>query len=185
MRSQRFHTEDLRGVMSTEQKVHTELFSGNNGPVRSFASDKGVDAILRDPVDLRACATCHNADGTRLLRAEIEDLYRAIQCSSQFTNEFATRHRRAHFQAGRLAFFLQKWLRRPEFKCGDELCVVANFWMDIQRKVRTVEGDIIFKSKLQLSAERASHWLQARPEQTVVDDQKIDFFLCGLGQNAR
>src|SRR6266487_4284962 len=112
MRSQRFHTEDLRGVMSTEQKIHAELFSGNSRPVRSFASDKGVDVFLANPVNFRACATCHNADHARLLRAEIEDLNRAIQCCSQFTNEFATRHRRAHFQAGRLAFFLQKWLRR-------------------------------------------------------------------------
>ena len=170
MRSERSYTEDLRGVMPTEQKIHAELFSGNSRPVRSFASDKGVDVFLPNPVNFRACATCHNADHARLLRAEIEDLYRAIQCRSQFTNEFATRHRRAHFQAGRLAFFLEKWLRRFQSKRRGELCVVANFRMDIQRKVRAVERDIIFKSELQLSAQRASHRLQARPEQTVMHD---------------
>src|SRR6266404_3898340 len=75
--------------------------------------------------------------------------------------------------------------KRRSKKRGDELRVVANFRMDIQGKMRAVERDIIFKGELQLPAKRASHRLQARPEQTVVDDQKIDSFLCGLGQNAR
>ena len=57
--------------------------------------------------------------------------------------------------------------------------------MDIQRKMRAVERNIVFKGKVQLPAQRTCYRLQARPEQTVMHDQKIDFFLCGLSQNAR
>ena len=92
MRGQRFYTEDFRGVMSTEQKIHAELFSCDSRPVRSFASDKRVDVFLRDPIDFRARGAGYNADGARLLRAEIEKIYRAIQRTPQFTNEFAARH---------------------------------------------------------------------------------------------
>ena len=51
--------------------------------------------------------------------------------------------------------------------------------------MRAVERDIISKGELELPAQRVSHRLQAGPEQTVMHDQKIDFFLCGLCQNAR
>ena len=64
----------------------------------------------------------------------------------------------------------KKWLRGFQSKGDDELCVVANFRMDIQRKVRAVERDVVFKGELQLPSERPSHWLQAEPEQPVVHD---------------
>src|SRR5438128_8336747 len=156
MRGQRFYTEDFRGVMPAEQKIHAELFSGNSGPVRSFASDKGVDAFLCDPINVRACATSHNADRASLFWAEIENFYRTVQCFSQFTSELTARHRLARLQADRLAFFFEKRLRRPDFvgrfcetpgfgvwhrrptillgrfesKRGDELRVITNLRMD-------------------------------------------------------
>src|SRR5262249_42746051 len=185
MRGERFYTENFGGVMSTEQKIHAELFSRHGGPVRRFASDKGVDIFLRDPVDLRARAAGHNADHARLFWANIENFYGTIQYTPQFTNEIAARRRDARFQPDRLAFFFQKRLRRFESKRFDELRIVANFRMDIQRKVRAVERDIVFKGNLQLPAQRVSHRLQAGPEQTVMHDQKIDVCLCRLSQNAR
>src|SRR5439155_22839803 len=120
--------------------------------------------------DLCAGATSRDADRARLLRTKIKTFYRATECFPQFTNEFAAQHRRACFQADRLPFFFQKWLRGFQSKGDDELCVVANFRMDIQRKVRAVERDVVFKGELQLPAERPSHWLQAGPEQPVVHD---------------
>src|SRR6266478_5355560 len=112
MRGQRFYTEDFRGVMSAEQKVHAEFFSGNSGPVRRFASDKGVDVFLCDPVNFGAATTSHNANRASLLGTKIENLHRAVQRFPQFANEFGTRHRRARFQADRLTFFFKKWQRR-------------------------------------------------------------------------
>ena len=111
MRSERFHAEDFRGVMSAEQKIHAEFFGGNSGPVRSFAGDKRVDVFLRHPIDFRTGASSHNANHANLLRTEIENIYRTTECSLQSTNEFTTRHRRARFQPDRLPFVFQKWLR--------------------------------------------------------------------------
>src|SRR5438132_7291241 len=159
MRGHRFYTEDFRGVMSAEQKIHAEFFSDNSGPVRSFAGDKRVDVFVCHPVNFRASAASHNANRASLFGTKIENLYRAVQRFPQFANEFAPRHRRARFQADRLTFFFQKRLRRSKSKRGDELCVVANFWMDIQREMRAVKRDIILKRDLQLPAKRASHRL--------------------------
>src|SRR5260370_11571052 len=98
--------------MTAEQKIHAELLSGNSGPVRRFASNKGVDVFLCDPVNFRAGATSYNANRVSLLGTKIENLHRALQCVPQFANEFGTRHRRARFQTDRLTFFFQKWQRR-------------------------------------------------------------------------
>jgi hypothetical protein len=52
MRSQRFYTEDFRGVMSAEQKIHAELFSRHGSPVRSFAtSPSGAPGFIRNYAD--------------------------------------------------------------------------------------------------------------------------------------
>src|SRR5262245_37797226 len=56
--------------------------------------------------------------------------------------------------------------------------------MDIQREVRAVEREVVFKCEPQLPAQGTSYWLQSWPEQTVMDDQKIDVPFCGLDQNA-
>src|SRR6266498_2519456 len=54
--------------------------------------------------------------------------------------------------------------------------------MDIQRKMRAIKRDVVFKCDPQLPAQRSSYWLQSRPEQTVMHDQKIDILFCSLGQ---
>src|SRR6266496_1861157 len=111
MRSERFHAEDFRGVMSAEQKIYAEFFGGNSGPVRSFAGDKRVDVFVRDPIDFRTGASGHNANHANLLRTEIENIYRTTECFLQFAKELTTRHRRTRFQPDRLPFVFQKWLR--------------------------------------------------------------------------
>src|SRR6476620_2971060 len=111
MRGQCFYTEDFRSVMPAEQKIHAEFLSGDRGPVRRFPGDKRVDVFLCDPINFRAGATCHNADRARLPWTKIENLYRAAECFPQFSNKFVTRHRHMRFQADRLTFFFQEWLR--------------------------------------------------------------------------
>src|SRR5437763_5578831 len=61
MRSQRFYAKHFSSVMSTEQKIDAEFFSGDGGPVRSFPSDKRVDSLLRNAIDLRASSASHYA----------------------------------------------------------------------------------------------------------------------------
>src|SRR5215510_1390706 len=57
--------------------------------------------------------------------------------------------------------------------------------MDIERKMRAVECDVVFKCEPQLPTQRTSYWLQPWPEQTVMDDQEIDVAFYRLGRNAR
>src|SRR5262245_41336330 len=57
--------------------------------------------------------------------------------------------------------------------------------MDIQREMRAVKGDVVFKCDQQLVTQRASYRLQPGPEQPVMHDQKISLSLCSLRQNAR
>src|SRR5262245_41671164 len=57
--------------------------------------------------------------------------------------------------------------------------------MDIQREMRAVKGDVVFKCDQQLMTQRASYRLQPGPEQSVMHDQKISLSLCSLRQNAR
>src|SRR5437773_1918057 len=183
MRRERFHAENFRGVMPADQKVHAEFFSSYSGPVRSFASNKRVNVFLCDAVDFRTGGASYNADRASLFRTEIKNLYQAVQHFPQFTNEFGARHYYAHFQPDPLVFLLQKWLRRFESQRGDELCIVANFRVNVQRQVRTVERNVIFKRELQLATQRFRYRLQSGPEQAVVHDQKIDVFLRSFGKN--
>ena len=44
-------------------------------------------------------------------------------------------------------------------KRGDELCVVADFRMDIEREMRAVKRHVSFESELKLPAQRARHRL--------------------------
>ena len=91
MRGKRFNAESLRCVMAAQQKIHSQLFSGNNCPMRSFAGDKGVDIFLSHAVDLRASGAGDNADGAGLLRPEIERFHRSVQRSGESANELFSR----------------------------------------------------------------------------------------------
>ena len=79
MRSERFHAENFRRVMSTEEKIHADFLGGDRSPMRRFASDKRVDSFVRDPVNFRARGTRNNAYRACLFRTETENFYRSIQ----------------------------------------------------------------------------------------------------------
>src|ERR1043166_1991601 len=57
--------------------------------------------------------------------------------------------------------------------------------MDIQREMRAVKRDVVFKCESQLPAQRALYRPQSWPEQPMMHDQKIDALFGSLGQNAR
>ena len=78
MRSERFHTENFRRVMSTQQEIHADFFGGNGSPVRSFASDERVDSFVRGPINLRARGSGHNTYRARSFRTETENFYGTI-----------------------------------------------------------------------------------------------------------
>ena len=49
-----FTPECFGGVMAAEQKVNSELFGGDSGPMRRFACNEGVNLFFRDAVNFRA-----------------------------------------------------------------------------------------------------------------------------------
>jgi hypothetical protein len=58
--------------------------------------------------------------------------------------------------------------------------------MEIERQMRTVKRDVVFKGEFQLPAQHPSHPLQTWPKQTVVHDHKIDIlFHCGFQDSCR
>ena len=78
MRGERSNAEHFRRVMSAEEEIHTDFFSGNCGPVRRFTSDECVDSFVCDPVNFRARGSGHNAYRARPFRTETENFYRTI-----------------------------------------------------------------------------------------------------------
>jgi len=78
MRGECFHAENLRRVMPAEEEIHAELLRGNGSPMRCFTGDECVDSCIRDPVNLRARGSGHNANRARLFRTETENFYRTI-----------------------------------------------------------------------------------------------------------
>src|SRR5215475_7823485 len=184
MCSERFYAEYFRLVVSTEQKIHAKFFRGNCRPVRCFTSDKRVNSFICDATNLRAGSPGHNADHTRLFRTEIKNFHRAIYGRAQFPNQFTARQRRADLQTDRLTFLLQEWLHGFQTERSSELCVVADFRMDIERQMRAVKRNVIFKCEPQLPSQRASYRLQSRPKQTVMHNQKIDVLVRGLAKHA-
>ena len=190
MHGERFYAEHFRGVMSAEQKIHAQFFRGNCSPMRRLTGNERVDFFICDPVNFRASRAGYYPDRTRPFWTEIENLHRAIQRLLQFANEFAARQGRAHLQPDRLTPFFQERLRsfglrrhvaafqsadmsarsKRQTERGGQLCVVANSRVYIQREMRTVKRDIIFKCDPQLPAQRVSYRLQPWPEQPVMHD---------------
>jgi hypothetical protein len=52
--------------------------------------------------------------------------------------------------------------------------------MDVERQMRAVKRDVVFKRELQLPMERIRDRAQSRPKHSMMHDQKIDIFLCGF-----
>ena len=78
MRSECFHAENLRRIMSAEQEIHADFFGGNCSPMRRFTGDECVDSFVRDAINLGARNSGHHADRARLLRTNTENFYRRI-----------------------------------------------------------------------------------------------------------
>src|SRR5438105_3438502 len=111
MRSQRFYAKHFSSVMSTEEKIDPEFFSGDSGPVRSFPSDKCVDSLLCNAMDLRASSASHYAHDANSLRTKFESLDRLAHRFPQSANQLTARDRHPHLEANGLTFFFQKSLR--------------------------------------------------------------------------
>ena len=155
MRGEGFHAKCFGRVMAAEKKIDSEFFRGDRSPVRRFAGDKGVDLLLRDPINFRAAGAGNDPNPACFPWSEIEGLDRSAQNSSKLANQFCSRHRLFDSQSNQLPFFFQERLRRFESKRSGKLSVIAYIGMNIERKMRAVERNVVFKRELQLTAQTA------------------------------
>src|SRR5438132_2868479 len=96
MRGQRFDAECLGRVMATENKIDSEFFCRDRGPMRRFAGDESVDILpvrsasrtdsSRGELGLRgyainfsACAASDDPDVLRILRAGVKRFHRSAK----------------------------------------------------------------------------------------------------------
>src|SRR5437016_2432030 len=123
MRGERFYAKRFSRVMSAEDKVDSKLLRGDRSPVRCFAGDESVDlpavavfaeaGLVRcDTINFRTCAASDDPDVLRILRTEVECLYRTTKHFSQFANQVVPRPGKSRANTDELSFFLKEWFRR-------------------------------------------------------------------------
>src|SRR4029077_2771143 len=79
MLGERFHADRLGGVVSRVEHVQSKFFRVEEGVVRTFARDVGVETGGRCLTDQRACRPGHDAHAMRALRAEAEEPRRTAE----------------------------------------------------------------------------------------------------------
>ena len=92
----------------------------------------------------------------------------------QLARKRVARNLRVHFQTDTLSLVLEERLGVFKTQRTRELSVVAQDRMDVERKVGAVEGQVVLQSPFQHPSPAARDRLQSRPEQAVVDNEKID-----------
>jgi hypothetical protein len=75
--------------------------------------------------------------------------------------------------ADRNCLVTSKTLRRAEPECARQKGVVPHLRVEIERKVRAVDGDIMLDQHLKAPVHRTSQCLGPRPEKPVMHDEKI------------
>src|SRR5436190_9493586 len=91
----------------------------------------------------------------------------------KFALKFLTRNSCFHFETDGLPLLLTEWLGIFESQRGDELCVIAEAGMQIEREMGAVEGEVVSESARKHPPPPARNWLQSGPEQAVVNDEEI------------
>ena len=89
-------------------------------------------------------------------------------------DKFRPRNLRLHFQTDALPLLLEKRLGVFKTQRTGELRVIAENRMHIEREMGAVERKVMLEGALEHPPPAARNRLQARPEQTVVHDEKID-----------
>ncbi len=145
------------------------LESGKNRHVFAFRHCSYTDRFLR----IRDVGDWDNAlNGLQIQNSgRVTRIGAAVDVSTRVLTE--AQQRDVDLLIVHHGLFFQEWLRRFQSERGDELCVVADFRMDIEREMRAIKRDVIFNA-IRSCRRNAPHRLQSRPEQTVMDDQQID-----------
>lgn len=142
---QRFHTERFGGVMTRVKEVDADFFSERVTPMRSLAGDECVDPFGVCLRDFAAGAPRHDADVTRPCRTTRANMRFRAESTCESPRKLLTGHLRNRAHSERLPFPHEERLAFREAKRAAELRGVADRWMDIERQMRAVNGEIVFE----------------------------------------
>src|SRR6202045_5386737 len=78
-----FDAECLGRVMAAEEKIDSELFRRDRGPMWRFPGDERVDVGFRDTINLRASGAGDDSNASRFFRPEVETLHRTAKDGSR------------------------------------------------------------------------------------------------------
>jgi len=140
LRSQSFHPKSFGCVMSSIKNVDPEFFGEGVTPMRSLAGDECIDPFrvrLRDFAPRRAGDNTDPVSAMRSTRAEMRS---RAEYACEPPSQFIPGHSRIGAQAERLSFPAEEWLASGESQCAAQTRGVADFRMDVERKVRAVDG---------------------------------------------
>src|ERR1700736_7035706 len=168
-------------VMAAENKIASKFLRGDRSPMLRFAGDECVDLVRGNAISFGAAGAGDDADPGCFFRSEIEGLDRSAQNSAELADQFCSRQRLFDSQSNQLPFLFEERLRRFESKSSSKLRVIAYIGVNVERQMRAVERDVVFKSDFQLPTQTAGNWLQSWPQQTVMHNQKVDLLFSGLG----
>src|SRR3982750_1081191 len=182
-RTQRANTECLGRVVPDIQPRDPELLSVHRGGVRALPNDQCVDLRCARLTERLTRGTGARADGpTRgspfRSHADCDEL------STLPTGKLGTAIRKR--VRSQLACALQANLDRfkpsepgvrGETKLACEQRIVAKCWMEIERQVRRVHGDVVCDQPSNALVDLTADWLRSSPEQAMVDDQQIGAIL--------
>src|SRR4029453_3858976 len=99
-----------------------------------------------------------------------EGFYGTTQYFLQSAIQFIARQRSAHLQSNLLTFFFEERQSRFKSQCCCKLRIVANLWMEIERQMRAVKRDVVFKGDLQLPPQQPSCRFHTRQKKTASND---------------
>lgn len=147
MLGQRFHAKGFRGVMAAIKNVESEFFRQGEGPVRSFARDKSVDAFQRRGFHVSPGAAGDDADAEAFAGAGGDEFWACSEDIGEAAVEFVARHWGEGFETDRLALVNKERFARfqPEPKSGEELDGVAQFGMGIEREMRAIDSEVVIE----------------------------------------
>jgi hypothetical protein len=91
----------------------------------------------------------------------------------EFADERGARDVRLNFQPDALAFHFEKRFGVFQTKRAGQLRVIAENGMNVEREVGAVDGEVVLERALEQAPASAGYWLEARPEESVMHNEKV------------
>src|SRR5207248_6566415 len=137
--------------MPAEQQINPKLSCGDGSPVRRFAGDKRRDSFRCDAFDLAACGTGNHSNMAGNFRSSGDLFHWSTSNSFQPTCKLACKNIPCRTSTQERSFFLKERFGILNSQGADEQDIVANFRMQIERKMHAINSDVVIECGFKLS----------------------------------